>query len=86
MKRVPWWLFRICAPFVPLFKEVLEMRYLWQQEVRMSNEKLVAFLGDEPCTPIDAAVFATLKDLNCLEPYPAGSGMDLARNESRAPV
>lgn len=86
MKRVPWWLFRICAPFVPLFKEILEMRYLWQKEVRMSNEKLVAFLGDEPRTPIDAAVFATLKDLDCLEPHPAGSGMDPARNESRAPI
>ncbi|MDQ1199029.1 hypothetical protein QE435_004739 [Rhizobium sp. SORGH_AS 787] len=36
----------------------------------MSNEKLVTFLGDEPRTPVDAAVFATLKDLNCLGPHP----------------
>ncbi|MEJ8311596.1 NAD-dependent epimerase/dehydratase family protein [Agrobacterium larrymoorei] len=70
MKRVPWWLFRLCSPFVPLFKELQEMRYLWQRELRMSNEKLLEFLGDEPRTPIDEAVFVTLKDLDCLEPHP----------------
>lgn len=67
MKRVPWWLFRLASPFVPLFREVLEMRYLWTTPVQMSNRKLVEFLGSEPQTPVDEAVRATLLDLNCLE-------------------
>lgn len=87
MKRSPWWLFRICAPFVQLFQELLEMRYLWQRDVRMTNEKVVDFLGDEPRTPIEAAVFATLKDLDCLEPHAAaGLGVDLTGGERRAPI
>lgn len=86
MKRVPWWLFRLCSPFVPLFKELLEMRYLWQKEVRMSNRKLLDFLGDEPRTPIDEAVLATLKDLDCLEPHPARPQEVRAHEERRAPI
>ena len=66
VKRMPWWLFRLASPFVQLFREVLEMRYLWTTPVRMSNEKLVAFLGAEPRTPIDDAVRATLVDMKCL--------------------
>lgn len=86
MKRVPWWMFRLCSPFVPLFKELVEMRYLWQGEVRMSNGKLLDFLGSEPRTPIDEAVFATLKDLECLERHPARLGEVALRDERRAPI
>jgi len=86
MKRVPWWLFRLGSHFVPVFKELLEMRYLWQTEVRMSNEKLVDFLGEEPRTPIDEAVFATLKDLDCLEPRSTRLGDVMACEERRAPI
>lgn len=65
MKRTPWWLFNLASPFVPLFRELMEMRYLWTTPVRMSNRKLVDFLGAEPSTPIDDAVRKTLADLNC---------------------
>jgi hypothetical protein len=34
--------------------------------VRLDNAKLIAFLGAEPHTPIDAAVRATLVGLRCL--------------------
>lgn len=64
-KPVPWWLFRLASPFVTMFREVMEMRYLWTTPVRMSNAKLIAFLGEEPHTPIDEAVRATLLDLKC---------------------
>ncbi|AYD01637.1 NAD(P)H-binding protein [Neorhizobium sp. NCHU2750] len=66
VKAFPWWMVRLGSPFVPIFRELLEMRYLWQQPVRMSNARLVAFLGEEPSTPIDVAVRATLADLGCL--------------------
>ncbi|TRL38072.1 NAD-dependent epimerase/dehydratase family protein [Rhizobium straminoryzae] len=65
-RRFPWWAVVLASPFVPLFREVLEMRYLWQRPVRLSNAKLRAFLGAEPQTPLDDALRATLRDLGCL--------------------
>jgi len=54
------------SPVVPLFRELLEMRYLWNQSLTLDNARLVAFLGGEPHTPIDQALRATLADLGCL--------------------
>lgn len=65
-KPFPWWMVSLAWPFVPFFREVREMRYLWQQPLRMSNARLVAAIGPEPKTPIDEAVKATLNALGCL--------------------
>ena len=62
----PWWLTWLAAPFVPVFRELREMRYLWRQPVRLSNEHLLAVLGSEPHTPLDVAVRRTLEALGCL--------------------
>jgi len=51
---------------VTTFRELLEMRYLWSQPIRLSNARLVAVLGREPHTPLDEAVEATLLGLGCL--------------------
>jgi len=64
---MPWPLLRLATPFVPLFRELLEMRYLWQVPVQLDNRKLVALLGHEPHTPLDTAVRRTLDDLGCLQ-------------------
>jgi nucleoside-diphosphate-sugar epimerase len=64
--RFPWALAYALSPFVTVFREMLELRYLWQRPVRLHNAKLVAFLGTEAHTPIDAAVRATLIGLGCL--------------------
>ena len=63
---VPWVLYRLATPFVPLLREVMEMRYLWQVPVRLDNRKLAGCIGAEPHTPLDEAVTATLRDLGCL--------------------
>jgi nucleoside-diphosphate-sugar epimerase len=42
-----------------------EMRYLWREPVRMDNARLIAALGQEPHTPLDEAVDATLIGLRC---------------------
>ena len=68
IKRFPWLAIYVLAPVVPLFREMIEMRYLWKQPLRLDNAKLVAFLGGEPRTHHDEAVRATLRDLGCLEP------------------
>jgi len=72
-RRFPWWLVRLASPVVPLFRELHEMRYLWRNPVRMSNQKLRDFLGFEPHTPLDTAIRETLISLGCLE-RPAGKG------------
>jgi nucleoside-diphosphate-sugar epimerase len=60
----PWPVVVALAPFVALFREMAEMRYLWNRDVQLDNAKLVAFLGAEPHTPIDAALRASLTALN----------------------
>ncbi|MDR9804937.1 NAD(P)H-binding protein [Rhizobium hidalgonense] len=64
--RFPWWIVPLAAPFVPIMRELKEMRYLWKVPLRMSNAKLVGELGKEPQTPIDEAVSASLVALGCL--------------------
>ena len=66
IRRFPWALAFAASPFVTVFREMLELRYLWQRPVRLGNAKLVAFLGAEPHTPIALAVRTTLVGLNCL--------------------
>jgi nucleoside-diphosphate-sugar epimerase len=63
---LPWRLMRLLSPVVPLFRELAEMRYLWNMPVRMDNRHLVSVLGAEPHTPLDAAVRSTLLGLGCL--------------------
>jgi nucleoside-diphosphate-sugar epimerase len=66
----PWWIVPLAALFVPVMREIKEMRYLWKVPVRMRNTRLTAELGREPQTPIDEAVRASLVALGCLpEPH-----------------
>ncbi|MFN4117206.1 NAD(P)H-binding protein [Acidovorax sp.] len=78
VRAFPWWLTTLAAPFVPTLRELREMRYLWQQPVRMQGVRLRAVLGEEPHTPLDEAVRATLRGLGCLpgEPVSIKSGTD----------
>ncbi len=71
VRAFPWWLLRLAAPFVPTLRELMEMRYLWRQPLRMDNARLVELLGAEPLTPLDDAVEATLRGLGCLPALPA---------------
>jgi len=64
----PWAPVLALSPFVPLFREMAEMRYLWQRDVRLDNAKLVRFLNAEPHTPIDTALRATLSALRVCGP------------------
>ncbi|MBZ9936591.1 NAD-dependent epimerase/dehydratase family protein [Mesorhizobium sp. BR1-1-16] len=64
--RFPWWMIYAGAPFVEMFREILEMRYLWKERLELDNSKLTAFLGAEPHTPTPIAIRATLEGLGCL--------------------
>ena len=69
-RAFPWWIVPLAAPFVTFMRELKEMRYLWREPLRMSNERLVAELGSEPHTPIDDAVRSSLVALGCLAAEP----------------
>lgn len=62
----PWFAVYLLAPFVETFREMIEMRWLWKQPLRLDNRKLVAFLGREPHTPLDQALTETLRGMGCL--------------------
>jgi nucleoside-diphosphate-sugar epimerase len=73
VRRFPWALVVLASPFVRLFKEMREMRYLWREPLQLDNTRLVAALGSEPRTPIDVAVRRGLESLGCLEARPAAT-------------
>lgn len=63
VKPLPWALLGIAGLFQETLRETWKMRYLWQRPVRLDNRKLVAFLGEEPRTPLVDAVRTTLQAL-----------------------
>lgn len=65
--RTPWGMMRLASPFVPMLREVMEMKYLWDRPVRLVNDRVKAVLGAEPHTSLDDAVRTTLADMGCLE-------------------
>ena len=75
IRRFPWWLVALASPFVATLREMREMRYLWQTPLSMDNARLLAVLGQEPHTPLDEAVRATL----------AGMGKVQAAGKKNAP-
>ncbi|MBB3695023.1 NAD-dependent epimerase/dehydratase family protein [Sphingomonas sp. BK580] len=66
IRRLPWWQLRLAALVAETPRELMEMRYLWQRPLRLSNARLLATLGEEPRTPLLDAVRATLADLGCV--------------------
>lgn len=66
VRRFPWLLVRLASPFVPFFREVLEVGHLWRRPIRLTNRRLIDALGEEPRTPLDEAVRTTLLALGCL--------------------
>jgi nucleoside-diphosphate-sugar epimerase len=66
VETFPWPVVVLLSPFVTLFREMLEMRYLWREPLRLDNARLVAVLGREPHTPLDQAVKTTLTQLRSL--------------------
>jgi nucleoside-diphosphate-sugar epimerase len=66
IRKFPWIVMFLGAPFMTFMREALEMRYLWQKPLRLDNTKLVSLIGPEPHTPLKAALSQTLTALRCL--------------------
>jgi nucleoside-diphosphate-sugar epimerase len=67
LRRFPWWLTALAAPFMETLRELRKMRYLWQETIQLDDAKLVARLGAKPYTPIDVALRETLVGLGCMK-------------------
>ncbi|HEY2050398.1 MAG TPA: NAD-dependent epimerase/dehydratase family protein [Caulobacteraceae bacterium] len=76
----PWSVMRVMGLWNETLRELMEMRYLWRAPITLANDKLTAFLGEEPHTPLDVAMRETLGDLAIERMAPSG-----ARNGATAP-
>jgi nucleoside-diphosphate-sugar epimerase len=57
MKKFPWWLLRLAAPFSPWIRSLFEMRYLWEKEIHLDETRLVTNLAMPiPHTPLPVAL------------------------------
>src|SRR4051812_21067689 len=61
VRRVLWRALRWLGPFVPMLRQLLEVKYLWDQPVLLDDRKLRQFLGELRRTPLDRALRATLQ-------------------------
>jgi hypothetical protein len=60
---MPWPLLQIGGLVVPMWRELAEMRYLWNVPHSLSGERLAALIGTIPATPLEQALEATLRAL-----------------------
>ena len=58
---VPWGLMRAGALVVPLWREVVEMRYLWETSHALESRSFAALAPGFRATPLDAALRASLR-------------------------
>jgi nucleoside-diphosphate-sugar epimerase len=65
---LPWWLFGLGAPFVPMWSELVAMRYLWQRPHRLDDTALRALIGPPPQTPLRQAVSTALAEMGVRKP------------------
>jgi nucleoside-diphosphate-sugar epimerase len=61
IEGMPWWLLRGLSPVVPIFRELSEMAYLWNQPHRLDGDKLAGAIGTIPVTEFQTAVVAALR-------------------------
>lgn len=63
MGGVPWWLVRIGGYLVPMWRELVEMSYLWHEPHQLVSSRLEEVIGPIPYTPLDNAIESAMADL-----------------------
>jgi nucleoside-diphosphate-sugar epimerase len=59
----PWPMLRVMALFMPLWREILEMRYLWETPHGLDGSALARWLPAFRATPLPVALRASLDEL-----------------------
>jgi len=72
--NLPWGLIRLGSFAVPMWREMLVMRYLWQRPHRLDDASLRTLIGRVPHTPLQLAITASLAELGLL-PQPPWSDL-----------
>jgi nucleoside-diphosphate-sugar epimerase len=67
----PWPIFRVMAMFMPLWREIVEMRYLWETPHGLAGDALAQWLPAFRPTPLPVALRASLDELGLLPAAPA---------------
>jgi nucleoside-diphosphate-sugar epimerase len=62
-RGVPWPLLRLAGLVLPMWREVAEMRYLWQVPHALDGTRLRATVGPLRETPLDLALVAALRGI-----------------------
>lgn len=65
---MPWRLLRLLSPFVPIYREVGELAYLWRVPHRIDGTRLTGAIGDIPHTPLRDTAAASLRELGAAGP------------------
>ena len=68
---VNWTLIRLLGLFAPMLREIATMSYLWRTPHSLANGKLTALIGEEPHTPLEAAMRQAIADLRLDRAQPA---------------
>lgn len=63
VEGIPWPMLRVIGIFVPMLKEVHEMKYLWRVAHRLDGRKLEGVIGAVPKTLLEEALVQALRDL-----------------------
>ncbi len=62
--NLPWPIIRLAAPFVPMWRELLTMRYLWERPHALDDSALRALIGPVPYTPLSKALHEALTEMS----------------------
>jgi nucleoside-diphosphate-sugar epimerase len=60
VSALPWSLLAVIGLFNPVMREIHKMHYLWQNPMRLRDDRLDALLGPDFGTPYDEAIAATV--------------------------
>ena len=63
----PWAVFKVMAWFMPLWREILEMRYLWNTPHGLDGRALARWLPTFRATPLPAALRASLVEMGVIQ-------------------
>lgn len=64
VRRFPWWpVMRALAWAVPMWRELVEMRYLWEQPHRLDGDRLAALVDLRSALPVHQAMQRSLSQM-----------------------
>jgi hypothetical protein len=64
---LPWWMLKAMGLVNPVMRDIVEMRYLWTNEMELVDPRLDALLGPNATTPFEIAVAQTVAGLTALQ-------------------